>query len=149
MFGGFDIFRDGASGNNYVAFLLHDRVSFHSVEDAAAHGPDLCNAVRSVSYKNIDSSMTHCGMSTDFDCPVLFLRRRGIIHDEEDGVAVFDREFSVEGALHNVQKLSLQKLNGSGDIRKCQDVGNHVRAFLQTVKRNDQSAGIFWRGKEF
>ena len=50
--GGFDIFRNGASGDDHVALLLHDGVGFHSVEDTAAHGPDLGDAVRGVGHKD-------------------------------------------------------------------------------------------------
>ena len=146
--GGFDIFRNGASGDDHVALLLHDGVGFHSVEDTSAHGPDLGDAVRGVGHKDVNGPMAKRGVGTHLDGAVLLLGSRGIVHDKKYGVSFFDREPSVESPLHDVQKFSLKKLNGGWYIGERQNMGNHVRAFFQASEGNDQGAGVFWLRKE-
>ena len=146
--GGLDIFRDSASGDDHVALLLHDRVGLHSVEDAAANGPDLGDAVRGIGHKDVNSAVTNGGVGAYLDGAVLLLGRRGIVHDKKHGVAFFDGEPSVQSPLDYLQKLSLKKLNSGWNIGESKNMGNHVRAFFQAAKGNDQGTGIFWLRKE-
>ncbi len=54
-----------------------------------------------------------------------------------------------QGALHDLQQLLLQKLNGGGDEGEGQDPGHHVRAGLQGGKGNDQGGRVGRLGMSF
>ena len=117
--GRLDIFRDGASGNDHVAFFLHDRSRLHTFENTAAHLPE-------------------GGVGADFNGAVQLLRRGGIVHDQKDRVSFLDGEPAVEGALHDLEKLALEEFNRRGNVRKSEHMGNHVRAGFQALKGNNQ-----------
>ena len=71
---------------------------------------------------------------------VKLLSARCVVHDDQHGLALPDRQQLAEIALDDVDQLALEEFDRRRDKRQRQHLRHHVRALLQTAKRHDERA---------
>ena len=143
-FGCLDIFCDFCTRNHDITFLLGNGICFHALENRTADSPDRTGTLRRSCDIAVKSSVCKSGLGGSIDGIVKLLAAGGIVHDDQYGISLFDREHLVQAALHNVNQLAFEKLNGSRHKRKIEYLRNHIGTFLQAGKRQHERRSAGW-----
>ena len=142
-----DLFRclyilgDSCSRNNHITLFLCHRIRFHAFQDTATHAPYRSGTFRSSGDRTVQRSICQCCLCRSFHRTIKLLFARSIVHDDQNRLALFDREHFIQVPFYDIDQFSLKKFDRCRHKRQFQYLRNHVCTLFQALKRHNQRTG--------